>query len=150
MGKIERSIVIDAPVDKVFAFVNDFDNFVRTSSPDMQMEILSRDEGPQRVGFRLKARTKVGGQVWEIEVVTTEFVENRRFAARQEGGPMKKFNMLDMFEPMDGRTKWTSVLEYELPYSVLGKLMDRLKVRKAMENGTDYHLQKTKELVEGE
>ncbi len=148
LGKIERSIVIDAPVEEVFGFVNDFDNFIRTSSPDTEMEILSRDEGPQRVGFTLKARTKVGGQVWEVEVETTEFVENKRYAARQKGGPLKKFNMLDTFEPSNGGTRWTSILEYELPYSLLGRLIDRLKVRKAIEKGADYHIQKTKELIE--
>ena len=57
MTKIEKSIVIEAPVEKVFAFVNDFDNYIKTSSPEM--EILSRDEGPQRVGFKTKVRSKL-------------------------------------------------------------------------------------------
>ena len=150
MTRIERSIVIEAPVEKVFAFVNDFDNFIKTQPPEMEMEILSRDEGPQRVGFTLKVRTKVGDQVWELEVETTEFVENERLSMRQKGGPMKKFDMFDMFEPTDGGTKWTSILEYELPYSLLGKLIDKLKVRKDMEKGSDYYIKKTKELIEKE
>jgi len=150
LGRIERSIVIEAPVEKVFAFVNDFDNFIKASSPEMEMEVLSRDEGPQRVGFVTKARTKVGDRVWEVEVETTEFVENERISMRQKGGAMKKFDMIDMFEPTDGGTKWTAIVEYELPYSLLGKLIDKLKFRKAMEKGSDYYVKKTKELIEKE
>ena len=63
---------------------------------------------------------------------------------------MKKMLMTDTFEPTDGGTRWTSILEYELPYSLLGKLIDRLKVRKAMEKGSDYYVKKTKELIEKE
>jgi len=150
LARIERSIVIKAPVEKVFAFVNDFDNFIKASSPEMKMEILSRDEGPQRVGFITKARTTVGDRVWEVEVETTEFVENERISMRQKGGAMKKFDMFDMFEPTDGGTKWTAIVEYELPYSLLGKLIDKLKFRKAFEKGNDYYVKKTKELIEKE
>lgn len=148
MARIERSIVIEAPVEKVFAFVTDLDNFIKTQPPEMEMEVLSRDEGPQRAGFIAKVRAKVGDQVWELEVETTEFVKNKKHAARQKGGPMKKFDMLDMFEPADGGTKWTSIVEYELPYSLLGKLIDKLKVRKDMEKSMDYSAKKTKELIE--
>ena len=150
MARIERSIVIEAPVEKVFAFVNDFDNFIKASSPEMEMEILSRDEGPQRVGFTLKARTKVGDRVWEVEVETTEFVENERVSMRQKGGAMKKMLMTDTFEPTDGGTRWTAIVEYELPYSLLGKLIDKLKFRKVMEKGSDYYVKKMKELIEKE
>ena len=150
MTRVERSIVIEAPVEKVFAFVTDLDNFVKINPPETEMEILSRDEGPQRVGFTAKVRAKVGDQVWELEVETTEFVENKKHAARQKGGPMKKFDMLDTFETADGGTKWTSIVEYELPYSLLGKLIDKLKVQKDMEKGIDYSTKKTKELIEKE
>ncbi len=114
------------------------------------MEVLSRDEGPQRVGFIAKVRAKAGDQVWEVEAETTEFVENERQVTRQKGGPLKKFLMTDLFEPTDGGTKWTSIVEYELPYSLLGKLIDKLKFRKDIEKSSDYYVKKTKELIEKE
>jgi len=150
LARIEKSIVIEAPVEKVFAFVTDLDNFLKTQPPEMEMEVLSRDEGSLRVGFIAKVRAKVGDQVWELEVETTEFVENERHVARQKGGPMKKFLMTDLFEPADGGTKWTSIVEYELPYSLLGKLIDKLKVHKDIEKNSDYYVNKTKELIEKE
>ncbi len=47
-------------------------------------------------------------------------------------------------------TKWTAIVEYELPYSLLGKLMDKLTFRKALEGSSDYYVNKTKELIEKE
>ena len=148
MTKIERSIVIEAPVEKVFAFVNDFDNFIKTQPPEMEMEVLSRDERPHRVGCITKVRATVGDQVVESEVETTEFVENEKVVMEQKGGAMKKMIMTDIFEPTDGGTKWTAIVEYELPYSLLGKLIDKLRFRKALEQSSDYYVNKTKELIE--
>jgi len=150
MTRIEKTIEIKAPVEKVFAFVTDIDNFAKTQPPEMETEILSRDEGPPRVGFTAKVRAKAGGQVWEVEDEITELVENERYYGRQKGGALKKFEHTDLFEPTEGGTKWTSIMEYELPYSLLGKIIDKLKVRKDMEKAMDYSVKKTKELLEKE
>jgi len=50
---------------------------------------------------------------------------------------MKKLLTTDLFEPADGSTKWTNIVEYELPYSLLGKLVDKLTFRKSMEKSSD-------------
>jgi ligand-binding SRPBCC domain-containing protein len=159
---VERSIVIEAPVEKVFAFVDDFDNFLKTQPPELEMEVLSRDEGPNRVGHRTKARAKVGGgsvgsRVSEVEVETREFVENERISMEKKGYlvpdcpfPMKRMITTDTFEPTDGGAKWTNIVEYELPYSLLGKLVDKANFRKAIEKSSDYYMKKTKELIEKE
>jgi len=150
MTRIEKIIEIKAPVEKVFAFVNDIDNMAKTSPPEWESEILSRDEGPSRVGFTYKIRSKVGGNVYEVENECTELVKNKRRSIRQKGGSLKKFELTDLFEPTKGGTKWTSITEYELPYSLLGKIIDKLKVHKAVEKRFDYSMNKTKELLEKE
>ncbi len=148
MGRIEKSIEIKAPVEKVFAFIIDFDNFVRTQPPEMKLEVLSRDEGLVRVGFTVKARAEFGGRVFEVEDETTELVKNKRFSGRQKGGAFKKLEHTDLVEPTESGTKYTSIMEYELPYSLLGKIIDKLKVQKDIEKMMDYSTKKTKELLE--
>lgn len=150
MTRIEKTMEIKAPVEKVFAFVIELDNFVKTVPPEMEMEVLSRDEGPVRVGFTAKIRAKVGGNVFEVEDECTELVKNKRYSGRQKGGSMKKFEHTDLFEPTERGTKLTSIMEYELPYSLLGKIIDKLKVRKDMEKIMDFSMKKTKELLEKE
>jgi hypothetical protein len=63
LAKIEKSIVIEAPVEKVFDFVTDFDNFLKASSPEIKMEVLSRDESPEKVGDIVMVKTEIGDQV---------------------------------------------------------------------------------------
>ena len=148
LTRIEKSIVIEAPVEKVFDFATDVDNFIKTQPPEMEMTVLSRDKGPDRVGSKGKVRAKFGGQVWEIEMETTELVKNKRRVMRQKGGALKKMEATDLFEPTEKGTKWTLVLEYELPYSLLGKIVDKLKARKDIEKSLDYSVKKMKELIE--
>jgi len=150
LTRIEKSIVIEAPVEKVFDFATDLDNFVKRQPPEMEMTVLSRDKGPDRVGFKAKVRAKAGGQVWEAEDETTELVKNKRHVHRQKSGALKKMEATDLFEPTEKGTKWTSIFEYELPYSLLGKIVDKLKVRKDIEKSMDYSMKKMKELIEKE
>jgi hypothetical protein len=37
------------------------------------------------------------------------------------------------FEPTAKGTKWTMSMDYEVPYSVLGKVIDKLKIGKDIE-----------------
>jgi len=148
LTRLEKSIVIKAPVEKVFAFVTDLDNFLRTSPPEMEMKLLSRDEGPARVGQKAKLKAKAGGQVWEAETEVMEHVKNKKHTVRQSGGAMKKFTETNLFEPADGGTRLTGIIEYELPYSLLGKVVDVLKVRKDIKKAQDYSTAKMKELIE--
>ena len=70
------------------------------------------------------------------DVEKIEFVKNKRQTLQQKGGAMKKFLATDTFEPTNGGTKWTNIVEYELPYSLLGKIIDNLKVRKDMKKSS--------------
>jgi uncharacterized membrane protein len=148
LTRIEKSIVIEAPVEKVFDFVTDLDNVVKNQAPETEVTLLSRDKGPDRVGFKAKVRAKFGDKVWESEVETTELVKNKRHVVRQKGGALKKMETTDLFEPTEKGTKWTAIMEYELPYSLIGKVVDKLKARKDMEKAMDYMMKKTKELIE--
>ena len=40
------------------------------------------------------------------------------------------------------------MIDYELPYSVLGKLIDKLRVHKALEKSFDIGLKKLKDILE--
>ena len=67
---------------------------------------------------------------------------------RQTGGSLKKMEHTDLLEPTEKGTKLTSIMEYELPYSLLGRIIDKLRVKKIMEKAGEYQAQKTKELLE--
>ncbi|MHA2313360.1 MAG: hypothetical protein ACXADF_17875 [Candidatus Thorarchaeota archaeon] len=61
------------------------------------------------------------------------FEKNIRTVEHQYDGDMKKWENTTSFEATDRGTKVTQTIEYELPYSVIGKLLDRLSVKKELE-----------------
>ena len=77
-----------------------------------------------------------------------EFEQNRRFTSREIKGELKREDMIFVFEATDRGTKVTAMIDYELPYSVLGKILDKLMVRKEFERFLKAGVEKAKEILE--
>jgi uncharacterized membrane protein len=90
---------------------------------------------------------EVSGFKSEIDLEITEFVKNQKAAWRTIGGNMTGIGSMT-FSPTEDGTKFSMVIDYELPYSVLGKLIDKLRVRKAIEKSYDESLKRLKDLAE--
>ena len=50
--------------------------------------------------------------------------------------------------PSGTKNKVTTAFDYELPYSILGKLIDKLKVHKQLEKEAETALQRMKAVAE--
>ena len=74
-----------------------------------------------------------GGTHAEFDMEVSEFEKNKKLAMRTIGASKFKMNSSYTFEPTAKGTKLTSNMEYELPYSVLGKLVDKIRVGKDIE-----------------
>ena len=87
---------------------------------------------------------KVGLHWHEI----VEFEQNRRFVDHEvKGGPCKKEEWTFVFETIDKGTKVTLNILIDLPYSVLGKLVE-LFYMKSFERWVTDGLRKAKEILE--
>jgi ligand-binding SRPBCC domain-containing protein len=151
MGRVESSVEIEAPVEKVFVFFSNPKNqekiFVDYS---MKMEDVS--EQPPGVGTKYRtscvvAGTKVKPHFHEV----VEFEKNRRIVDREVkggGGSMKKEELTYAFGATDRGTKVTLTIDYKLPYSVIGEVLDKLRMRKAFENFSKDGVQRAKEIIE--
>jgi uncharacterized protein YndB with AHSA1/START domain len=130
MAKIIKSIEIEAPPEKVFAFV------ISDKMNDVWGEWYSgkwTSEGPVRVGSigHFVGNPNFLKGEWDMEV--TEFVKNKNMTMHTIGkSPMKSTVSMNL-EPTTKGTKTTYVDDYEVPYSILGKLIDKVKVSKDME-----------------
>lgn len=91
--KFSDSIVIDRPLDAVFAQWTDVEKYPEWAGPVLQRKKLT--DGPVAVGTRFRAADKWPGRRVEFDMEITEYVENEQFGAR-------------WFEPMEG--SWTSRL----------------------------------------
>ena len=142
MAKVERSITIDAPVEKVFSYISNPNNELEsipsiTDIRDVTGEGLGRKWGwtYKMVGFSLKG---------ESEVI--EYIPNQRLVHKSKGGIESTWTYT--FNPENGGTRLNVVVEYKIPIPVLGKVGERMVLNRT-EREADLAMTNTKESLEG-
>jgi uncharacterized membrane protein len=143
MAKVERSITINAPVEKVFAYID---------GPTNQLEWLPsvtevKDITGQGVGCHYRWTYKMAGLRFEGETTFTEHIHNERIVTQSKGGIDSTWTF--SFEPHDGGTKLNLEVEYTIPIPVLGRLAEGLVLRQNEREG-DLAMANIKARMEGE
>lgn len=142
MAKITRDILINAPVDEVFAYHSD-----PTNQPEYwpsMMEVRDVEELPQG-GKKFRWVYKMAGIRLEGSTETTEFVKNKRLATRSKGGIESSF--IYEYKPEGEGTRVSLEVQYTVPVPVLGKLAEAF-VLKANEREADTVLGNLKDRLE--
>ncbi len=101
----------------------------------------------KKVGSTVHEIIEVGGTIREMDAEITEFTENEKVAWRTTGGAFTASGYFAL-SPTKAGTKVTQMMDYELPYSVFGKLIDKLRVHKAIDESYDVALKKLKDIIE--
>ena len=144
MTRIEKSIEIKAPPEKAWPMI-DWNGWTQWYDPFKKVEWTSKDK--RKVGATVHVTVELAGikAVWDGE--TTEYTENEKIAWRSTGGNFTGFGFNALSPTKDG-TKVTIMMDYDLPYSILGKLIDKLRFHKAAEKSFDVALKKMKDMLE--
>ena len=104
MTRIERSTVIDRPVDEVFGFTHDLDKNPLWQTTIVEIEPLT--EGPLRVGSQWREVRRFLGKRIETVLELTEYEPNKRSAVKMVSGPVPLSGSYE-YESADGGTKFT-------------------------------------------
>jgi len=104
MSKIQRSIVIERPIDEVWDFVHDTTKDALWQTTLVESRLLT--EGPKRVGTRVQEVRRFMGVRLEMGLELTEFEPNRKSSLKAVSGgiPLSGSYVL---EPLDGATRLT-------------------------------------------
>ena len=146
MGKLTKSIEIEASPEKVFTFINDDKKMNEATKGFAEMEYTSKE--PVGVGTTYHLIAKIGGQERESDMEITEFVKNKKMSSHTIGTSKAKMTNSWTFEPTAKGTKLTNSMDYEVPYSVLGKLVDKVKVSKDMDKVMGKLMENVKKALE--
>jgi ligand-binding SRPBCC domain-containing protein len=65
------------------------------------------------------------GVPWRLTTRITEFDRPQRFIDEQVRGPFHRFRHEHLFEPFDGGSRMTDIVEFEAPGGRLGRLAER-------------------------
>jgi uncharacterized protein YndB with AHSA1/START domain len=124
MTKLEQIVVINRPIEEVFAFVIDSENMSQWMSE--LVEAKQTSEGPVGLGTTIIAVAKPLGQRAESTQEVVEYEPNSKFAIKSTSGPVASQDEYT-FEPVAGGTKVTRVAEAEM--AGFFKLAEPLVVR---------------------
>ena len=144
MARIEKSIDINAPAEKIWPMVY-------WDRVPQWMDQIKKAQYTSQYKDKIGATAHVAGDAGSIKVEwdaeTTEWVESEKFGWRTFAGSFTGFGSMTLTLIKAG-TKATFLMDYDLPYSFLGKLVDRLRVSRDIERGTEKALRKLKTLSE--
>lgn len=152
MTTVKKSIDIKAPVDTVFTYfarpehVSD-----QMSDKGVAMTVIPMEiKDGMGVGTTFRIVGDFGGKRLEWDCETTEFVRERKIAAKMTSGPFKKWDIATEFTPKTERlTTVTMTVNYEMPFGPLGGIINKIKFAKTAEKGMESALYKVKGLLEG-
>jgi carbon monoxide dehydrogenase subunit G len=128
------------------------------ASPERVYSVVSNPEGWSQWASFVRAASSKGSKThWEYEMgrmkvasdtEETERQEGRVYGFRQTTGFLKSGGSRFEIHPSTKGSLVTWSNEYELPYSYLGTLIDKLKARKQFEKGMDESIENLKKVLE--
>ena len=124
MVKTRKEIKINAPVDKVFAFMNDPRNLPEIWPSMIEVKDVTPAAGG---GFNFGWVYKMAGLHIDGASETIEYVVDQRTVTKSTKGIESKFTWV--YETVDNGTKLTVDVEYIVPIPVLGKLAEAIIVK---------------------
>lgn len=145
MERIEKSIVINAPVEKVFTFMAEPSHLPEIWPSMVEVKDIKQTEA--HVGTSYRWMYKMAGMRFEGTSETTEYRENQRVIVENKSGIPSKFTWT--YEPQGAGTKLTVNAEYTIPMPLLGKLAEPI-IAKQNEREAETLLANLKVRMEGQ
>lgn len=140
MTKIERSVLIDEDIQKVFAYASDWrfwgEWFEGTSDFEPTTDIERGN------GARYRYKVWMMGIPATVETEVHDFEENAGWKGVATKGMAHRTRWI--FESFGRSTKFTYGLEYEIPVPVLGPIIDFLLMKRTWDNIIEKSLENLK------
>ena len=125
MPKDETTITINAPVEKVFSYLQDNPTNLLEIWPSM-VEIKDVQQLPKG-GTSFRWAYRMAGIRFKGTSEDIEYIANQRVVTKTKGGIDATYTWT--FQPKDGGTEMTVEIDWTVPVPVLGKLAEALIVK---------------------
>ena len=124
----ERSVLLAAPPEEVYAFHEDPRNIVKISPPSLRVEKVECTV-PARAGEDFRLRVSQFGLPLEWIGYWDEAVPCSRLVDGARKSPFRHWRHHHLFAKAPGGTLMTDRVEYALPFSLLGRLLNATVMR---------------------
>jgi uncharacterized membrane protein len=142
--RIEKSVEVNAPPEKIWPLIQS-EKMLELYKPFKRVEWTSKEK--YKKGSTFHVVTEFSGMKTESDAEMTSVIANKQGIWRTTSGPYTNIASAVLSLSTNG-TKATCSMDYELPCSILGKLIDKLRFQKAIEKSFDEGTKKLKEIAE--
>ncbi|WP_162126346.1 SRPBCC family protein [Flavobacterium phycosphaerae] len=130
MTTIRLITKITAPIQTVFDLARDIDVHQHTVAETKEKAIAGRTSGTIELGETVTFRGKHLGFYLKHQSKITEMEAPNYFVDEMEKGHFKSFRHEHSFATKNGTTVMIDHLQYEMPYGVVGRAVDKLVLKK--------------------
>ena len=144
MARIEESVEIQCPVDKVFAYTTEAKSWPKWQSIIVEAEQTS--QGPWSIGTTFKGTTRLMGLSMKWTAEATEYEPNKKWTKNINSGSITIDEHVN-YEPIEGRIKFTIV--YDMKVGGIFRLFSPMVVN-SMRKETKKSLNNLKSILEAQ
>jgi len=124
MAAITKETIVNAPIKKIFSYINELSNWLEFWPSLMEI----RDVQPlPNGGYSARWVYKMAGMRFEGKGKYTSVVPNQWLVIKTKGGVISTITWT--FRSMANRTRVTLTIEYKVPIPLLGKLAEAIIVK---------------------
>jgi ligand-binding SRPBCC domain-containing protein len=147
MERIERTVQINAPIDRVFHFHDDTRNLLKITPPGIRVTIET--QGVPGLGYEVTLKVRqflLFVMRWHVRI--TAYEPPTLMVDEQVSGPFKTWKQTRLLKTTENGTALTDIVEYEVPFGPLGKIANALVIRGQIQEMFTYRQAATKRLLE--
>jgi len=148
VARIELRTEVAAPAARVFDLARSVELHVGSMRGYGERAVGGVTSGLVGAGDEVTWRARHFGLSFRLTARVTHFEPPRRFRDEQVRGPFARFAHEHAFDERDGVTVMTDVFDYTVPLGALGRLADRLLVRRRVTRLLEQRAAAVKEAAE--
>jgi ligand-binding SRPBCC domain-containing protein len=140
---------IPVPIETVWAFFSNPANLAAITPSYMDFRVISNHHGPvvyagQIIEYRVKPVAGIP-LYWMTEIRQVQPL--KMFIDEQRYGPYSLWHHQHHFKAIEGGTEMTDIVHYKMPLGPLGRLANRLFLKRRLRQIFEYRFEKTNELL---
>jgi ligand-binding SRPBCC domain-containing protein len=136
--QLQRRQVVGGSLGAVFAFFKEPRNLEVITPPWLGFRVVQAPDRVDRAGIRIEYRLRLHGIPLRWTSRISEYVEGESFADEMITGPYRRWYHRHRFRAVPGGVEMEDVVDYSLPFGVLGRLAHGVFVRRQLETIFDY------------
>ena len=148
MTVIELATEIESDIVKCFDLARDVDVHIQSTEKTNEKVIAGRASGLCELGDKVTWEAKHFGVRQLLSVEITKFNKPYFFEDKMTKGAFKSMRHEHYFEKREGRTLMTDKFEYQVPFGFIGKLFNKIILKKYMTDFLVKRNQTIKKLAE--